>query len=49
LKNTGVSDATILEMVQRGDSEQAASKYIADRERAAGGHKFVFQTHAHKR
>jgi hypothetical protein len=49
LKNTGVSDATILEMVQRGDSEQTASKYIADRERAAGGHKFVFQTHAHKR
>jgi hypothetical protein len=48
LKNTGVSDAAILEMVQRGDSEQTASKYIADRERAAGGHKFVFQTHAHK-
>jgi hypothetical protein len=48
LKNTGVSDASILEMVQRGDSEQTASKYIADRERAAGGHKFVFQTHAHK-
>jgi hypothetical protein len=49
LKNTGVSDATILEMVRKGDSEQTASKYIAQRERAAGGHKFVFQAHAHKK
>ena len=29
LKNTGVNDATILEMVQKGDSEQTASQYIA--------------------
>jgi hypothetical protein len=49
LKNTGVNDATILEMVQKGDSDQTATKYIADRERAAGGHKFVFQTRAHRR
>jgi hypothetical protein len=48
LKNIGVSDAMILEMVQKGDSEQTASKYIAQRERAAGGHKFVYQAHAHK-
>jgi hypothetical protein len=48
LKNTGVSDATILEMVQKGDSEETATKFIAQREREAGGHKFVFQTHAHK-
>ena len=49
LKNTGVSDATILEMVRKGATEQAASKMIAERERAAGGHKFVYQTHAHDR
>ena len=48
LKNTGVSDATILEMVQKGDSDETATKYIAQRERAAGGHKFVYQAHAHK-
>ena len=48
LKNTGASDATILEMVQRGDSDQAVSTYIAQRNRAAGGHAFVFQ-HAHKK
>ena len=49
LKNAGTSDATILEMVQRGDSEQTASDYIAQRNRAAGGHNFVFQGHAHKK
>ncbi len=49
LKNSGASDATILEMVQRGDSEQTVSNYIAQRNRAAGGHKFVFQGHAHKK
>jgi hypothetical protein len=48
LKNTGMSDATILEMVQNGDSEATADKFIAARERAAGGHKFVYQTRAHK-
>ena len=48
LKNTGVSDAELLDMVQKGTSDQAASSFIAQRERAAGGHKFVYQTHAHK-
>jgi hypothetical protein len=48
LKNTGASDATILAMVQRGDSDQTAAKYIAQRN-AAGGHNFVFQRHAHKK
>jgi hypothetical protein len=37
-----------LEMVQKGDTDETATKYIAARERAAGGHKFVFQAHAHK-
>src|SRR6202040_4195588 len=49
LKNTGASDAAILEMVKRGDSEQTVSNYIAARNRAAGGHNFVFQGHGHKR
>ena len=49
LKNAGASDALILEMVQRGDSEQTASNYIAQRNRAAGGHSFVYQGHAHKK
>jgi hypothetical protein len=48
LKNTGASEATILEMVQNGTSEKTASEYIASRERAAGGHSFVFQGH-HKK
>jgi hypothetical protein len=45
LKNSGASDATILEMVQRGASEKIASEYIAQRNAAAGGHNFVFQGH----
>ncbi len=48
LKNTGVSDASILEMVQKGDSDATATQFIAQRERAAGGHKFVYQAHAHR-
>src|SRR5579872_6715405 len=49
LKNTGVNDAAILEIVEKGGTDQTATKYIADRERAAGGHKFVYQTRAHRR
>ena len=45
LKNTGASDALILEMVERGDSELTVSAYIAARNRAAGGHSFVYQGH----
>ena len=48
LKNTGVSDAVILEMVARGDSDARANQFIAEREREAGGHKFVYETHAHR-
>lgn len=48
LKNTGVSDAMILEMVQRGDTDATADKFIAQRERSAGGHRFVYQTHARR-
>jgi hypothetical protein len=43
LKNVNVSDAMILDMVQKGVTEQDASYYIAQRERAGGGHGFVYQ------
>ena len=49
LKNAGASDATILEMVEKGASEKTASDYIAARNRAAGGHSFVYQGHARKK
>ena len=48
LKNAGASDALILEMVERGDSEKTADAYIAQRNRAAGGHSFVYQ-HGHRK
>jgi hypothetical protein len=48
LKNSGASEAAILQMVENGTSEQDASRFIAQRERAAGGHGFVYQGH-HKK
>jgi hypothetical protein len=49
LKNSGASDAVILEMVEKGFSDNQASAFIAQRERAAGGHRFVYQGHTHKK
>jgi hypothetical protein len=49
LKNAGASDATILDMVQKGLSERAVNNYIAQRNAVAGGHKFVYQGHARKK
>jgi hypothetical protein len=49
LKNSGASDAVILEMVEKGISENQASAFIAQRERAAGGHRFVYQGHTHRK
>jgi len=43
MKNAGLSDATILDFVQRGLSQKDISAYIAQKERAAGGHRFVYQ------
>ena len=43
LQNSGASEATILDFVEKGYSEQQISDYIAQRERAAGGHGFVYQ------
>ena len=47
LKNAGVSDAAILDMVQKGVTEEQALYYIAQRQRAAGGHGFVYQGRGH--
>jgi hypothetical protein len=49
LKNAGASDATILDLVQKGISEEQASNYIEQRQRAAGGHSFVYQGHSRKK
>ncbi|MBZ5659004.1 MAG: hypothetical protein LAO08_01220 [Acidobacteriia bacterium] len=49
LKNAGLSDTAILDMVQKGTSEKDASAYISERERAAGGHHFVYQGHGRKK
>jgi hypothetical protein len=49
LKNSGATDAVILDMVEKGVSENQASAFIAQRERAAGGHRFVYQGHTHKK
>jgi hypothetical protein len=43
LKNTGLSDAAIQGMVEKGVTEQDAASFIAQRERAVGGHSFVYQ------
>jgi hypothetical protein len=47
LKNTGASDATILDFVQKGLSEKAVNDYVAQRNRVAG-HSFVYQRHSRK-
>ena len=49
LKNSGASDEVILEMVEKGDSDNQVSVYIVQRERAAGGHGFVYQGSGHKK
>jgi hypothetical protein len=49
LKNSGANEAAILDMIVKGATEQQASNYIAERERAAGGHGFVYQRRSRKR
>jgi hypothetical protein len=49
LKNAGASDSAILHMVESGITDKEASAYIALRERAAGGHGFVYQGHTRRR
>ena len=43
LKNTGASDAAILDFIQKGITDERASEYIAQHERASGGHGWVYQ------
>lgn len=47
VKNTGASDATLLDFVHKGLSEKSASDYIAQRKQA-GGHSFVYQRRSRK-
>jgi hypothetical protein len=49
LKNAGASETQIIDMIQKGSTEQQASAYIAQRERAAGGHSFVYQGRRRRR
>jgi hypothetical protein len=49
LKNAGASDATILDFIQKGMTDEQASQYISQRERAAGGHEFVWQRRGRKK
>jgi hypothetical protein len=46
LKNAGTSDPAILNMIEKGVTEEEATYYIASRQRAAGGHGFVYQRRA---
>jgi len=43
LKNAGVNDAELLDMIHKGVTEEQASRYISQRQNAAGGHGFVYQ------
>lgn len=49
LKNSGASETAILDMIEKGTTEQQASAYIAERDRAAGGHGFVYQRRSRKK
>ena len=49
LKNSGASEATILDFVEKGITGKEADEYIAQRQRAAGGHSFVYQGHGRKK
>jgi hypothetical protein len=49
LQNSGASEGTILDFVEKGYSEQQVTDYIAQRERAAGGHGFVYQGHSRRK
>jgi hypothetical protein len=49
LRNAGATDATIVDLLQKGITDEQASQYIAQRESAAGGHAFVSQRHARRK
>lgn len=49
LKNSGVSEAVILDFVRKGVSEERASEFIAEREHTTGGTGWVYQSRHRKR
>src|ERR1700738_1720962 len=49
LRNSGASDAVILDFVQKGITEERASDYIAQREHISGGHGWVYQGRSRRR
>ena len=49
LKNSGASDAAILDFVQKGITEQRASEYIAQREHSSGRTGWVYQGRRRRR
>jgi len=49
LKNSGASDAVILDFIQKGITEQRASEYIAQREHSSGRTGWVYQGHRRTR
>ena len=49
LKNSGASEAVILDFVQKGTSEEQVSRYIAQREHSAGGLGWVYQGHSRRK
>jgi hypothetical protein len=49
LKNSGASEAVILDFIQKGLSDERASEYIAQREHTSGGTGWVYQGHSRRR
>jgi hypothetical protein len=49
LKNSGASEAVILDFIQKGLSDERASEYIAQREHTSGGTGWVYQGRSRRR
>ncbi len=49
LKNVGVSDSGILDLIRKGITDKQAADFIAQRHRSAGGHGFVYQGRRRRR
>ena len=49
VKNVGASDAQLLNFVRTGVTEEQASYFINQQQRAAGGHSFVYQGRSRRR
>src|ERR1700676_880911 len=49
LKNSGASEAVILDFIRKGTSDERVAEYIAQREHASGGTGWVYQGHRRRR